>query len=90
MNEWKLKLKVDSTEWLLEDNNPSVRYFTLKNILDKPDNDLEVQAAKAKIMGIGIVPEILEKQKEEEYLQQNHRFYNYKIQGTCLVVNCSS
>jgi hypothetical protein len=26
---WKSLLKADATEWLLEENNPSVRYFAL-------------------------------------------------------------
>jgi len=36
--------------WLLEDDNPSVRYFTLVNILDKPEDDKEVIEAKRAIM----------------------------------------
>ena len=35
--------------WLLEEENPSIRYFTLRDVLDKPEDALELQAAKAAI-----------------------------------------
>ena len=37
-------------EWLLEEDNPSVRYFTLTEIQEKPQNSPEVGAAKKAIM----------------------------------------
>ncbi len=37
-------------DWLLEKENPSVHYFTLRNLLDRPADDLEVQAARRAIM----------------------------------------
>jgi hypothetical protein len=81
MSEWKSALKTDPTDWLLEEDNPSVRYFTLKNILDRPDDDKEVQTAKRKIMQTGIVPDMLQRQRETEYLRAYPRFYTYKYQG---------
>ena len=56
MNEWKSLLHADPTNWLLEENNPSVRYYTLKTLLDKPDDDKDVQRAKRTIMETGLVP----------------------------------
>ncbi len=35
MDNWKLILHADPIPWLPEDNNPSVRYFTLIDILDQ-------------------------------------------------------
>ena len=81
MSDWKTMLKADPTNWLLEKENPSVRYFTLKHILDRPENDTEVQQAKSDIMRYGIVPEILRMQQEPAYLQTYHRFYTYKYKG---------
>ena len=49
MNNWKSLLRADPTEWLLEKDNPSVRCFTLTDILDKPENDSEVREAKDEI-----------------------------------------
>lgn len=81
MGDWKAVLKADPTNWLLEKENPSVRYFTLKNILDKAEDDGEVRDARQEIMRTGIVPVILRKQTEAEYLQAYPRFYTYKYKG---------
>ncbi|HOE94789.1 MAG TPA: hypothetical protein PLU97_05235, partial [Candidatus Cryptobacteroides sp.] len=81
LKDWKTLLKADSIDWLLEKENPSVRYFTLKQILDKPENDTEVQQAKILIMKSGIVAEILEKQKEAAYKENFPKFYTNKYKG---------
>lgn len=81
MNDWKTILNADPTNWLLEEENPSVRYFMLKNILDKSEDDQEVQLAKDKIMQSGLVPDILRQQQELAYIQSYPRFYTYKYKG---------
>ena len=45
---WKKYLHADPIEWLLEsdDKNPSIRYFALRYLLDKPEQDPEVQPLK--------------------------------------------
>jgi hypothetical protein len=35
MNHWKTFLKKDPIKWLLEDDNPSVKYYALLHILEK-------------------------------------------------------
>jgi hypothetical protein len=47
--------------WLLEADlvNPGVRYFTLRDLLDRPPADPEVQQAQAAVMATGPVPQIL-------------------------------
>ncbi|MEN6314781.1 MAG: nitrogen fixation protein NifH [Clostridiaceae bacterium] len=81
MNDWKDILKADPSNWLLEEENPSARYFTLKDILDKPEHDPEVQKAKRDIMQSGIVPDILRKQQEPAYIQAFPKFYTAKYKG---------
>lgn len=81
MDAWKNILKADSINWLLEEENPSVRYFTLKHILDRDENDIEVQNAKHEIMKSKIVTDILKKQQEQDYLKTYPRFYTYKYKG---------
>lgn len=54
-------------KWLLERSNPSVRYFTLKEIVGKPSNDEEVLSAKKQIPGSPWVKILLRKQKEKSY-----------------------
>jgi hypothetical protein len=82
MGYWKSVLNMDSTDWLLEEDNPSVRYFTLTQILDKPQSDPEVQAAKQAIMHVGVVPKILAKQKSDGSWESPKEFYMAKYKGT--------
>jgi len=83
MNGWKSTLRADPIGWLLEKDNPSVRYFTLTDILEKPGSAPEVREAKAQIMGSGIVPKILTKQTEEGYWGVREDFYvKAKYRGT--------
>ena len=69
MLDWKSMLTADTMKWLLEEENPSVLYYTLKDILDKSEQEPEVQQAKREIMKCGIVPDILRKQQEPSYLK---------------------
>jgi hypothetical protein len=82
VGDWKSVLKADPTGWLLEKDNPSVRYFTLSQILDKPASNFEVQEAKKEIMTVGVVPQILAKQNSGGYWEEPDRFYTAKYKGT--------
>jgi hypothetical protein len=82
MADLKSILKSDSTDWLLEIENPSVRYFTLCQILDKPQDELEVMAAKEAIMHAGVVPKILAKQNSDGSWELPEKFYTAKYKGT--------
>jgi hypothetical protein len=82
MGEWKSVLKADSVDWLLERDNPSVRYFALSRILDKTQSSSEVQEAKKEIMLAGVVPKILAKQNEGGYWGVPEKFYTAKYKGT--------
>jgi hypothetical protein len=65
MKHWKERLAADSTGWLLERTNRSVRYWTLIDILDRSDNDPEVQDAKAAIARQPSVTEIFAHQHRD-------------------------
>lgn len=60
--------------WLLEKNNHSVRYFALKLLLGKDDNDSEVAAARKEIMLSGPVVEILTEKTEESKRGKPHSY----------------
>ena len=49
-------------EWLLEENQPSVRYYTLTDLLDREDHDPEVRATRLRIPRTGWASEILRRQ----------------------------
>lgn len=81
MNDWKNVLKADPTNWLLEEENPSVRYYALKDIIGKPEDDAEVQNARQEIMQTGMVCDILDRQREPAYLKTYPSFYTSKYKG---------
>ena len=83
MESWKSYLNSNPIEWLLEDDNPSVRYLALRDIINSNENSSELREAKTKIMIEGIVPKILSKQKGGEYWVNPENFYVYtKYKGT--------
>lgn len=49
----------DVIGWLLEDDNPSVKYWTLRNLLDYAPDDPHVVSVREKIMTSGPLPMIL-------------------------------
>jgi len=70
-------------EWLLEPENPSVRYLTLKHLLDKPEDNIDVRNSKNEIMEKGIVPRILAKQINNGCWGKPEDFYiKSKYRGT--------
>jgi hypothetical protein len=81
MENLKTVLKSDPTDWLLEKENPSIRYFTLMELLDRTNLDKTVKTAKDEIMRIGSVPKILSKQNEKGYWMGPERFYTSKYKG---------
>jgi hypothetical protein len=48
--------------WLLEEDQPSVRYYTLLDLLDRKENDPDVRAARARIPETGWARDLLERQ----------------------------
>jgi hypothetical protein len=62
VSEWKSLLKADPTDWLLEPENPSVRYWTLVDVLGRPGDDAEVQETRAVIAQQPLVRELFAKQ----------------------------
>ena len=44
--DWKNYLKVDPTDWLLEEDNPGVRVRALTGLCDLPRDDKQVRAAR--------------------------------------------
>jgi len=82
MSDWKSVLNADPTDWLLEKDNPSVRYFTLVDLLGMTEDDTDVRQARQAIMECGVVPLILAKQEEGGNWEKPDRFYTAKYRGT--------
>jgi len=49
-------------DWLLEEEQPSVRYHALTELLDRKENDPEVRTTRARLSKVGWAHEILERQ----------------------------
>jgi hypothetical protein len=81
MYDWTSLLTSNPIEWLLEKENPSVRYFALKQLLDRTEDDSEVQDAKDSMMHTGLIPDILQRQQDPEYVKNHSRFYTAKYKG---------
>ncbi len=65
MQEWQKRLNGDPIPWLLEPANPSVRYWTLVNLLDRSADDPEVQEAQAAILEQPLIKQLFALQKPE-------------------------
>jgi len=67
-------------EWLLETDNPSVRYFTLRDLLDRNARDSELKEAKDAIANSKGVTKIFSKQTDDGYWEdpENPYFPKYK------------
>ena len=63
------RLSGDPVLWLLEPDpdNPGVRYFALRDLLGRSEDDPEVRQARSDIMGTGPVPAILDAQHPDGY-----------------------
>jgi len=62
---WRDALRGDPLPWLLEPENPSVRYWTLTDLLDRPAVDPEVVEARAAIAQQPLVQELFARQHPE-------------------------
>jgi hypothetical protein len=81
--EWLETLNEDPRPWLLEEDaeNPGVRYFALKDLLDKSPSDPEVVEARQAVMSTGPVPTILEAQEPEGYWEEPGPGYRPKYRS---------
>jgi hypothetical protein len=81
---WLEQLNADPLPWLLEADSelPSVRYFTLFDLLDYPADDPEILEARGDLMATGPVPTILEAQNPEGYWSKPGPGYYPKYRGS--------
>ncbi len=63
--DWKKLLKADPTDWLLEPDNPGVRYLALRDIIDAGEKELK--AARRKAHREGPIAAILKNMAPEGY-----------------------
>ena len=70
-------------DWLLEDENPSVRYFALRDLVGVPEDSHDLLEAKSRIISSLPVQKILDEQSEGGWWGKPEEFYtNDKYRGT--------
>ena len=68
--------------WLLEENQPSIKYLALTKLLDKAENDPDVQSAKESIPVTGWAADILAKQQPRGWWEDEEKLYTPKYLST--------
>ncbi len=69
-------------DWLLGEDQPSVRYLALTQLLEKPEDDPEVRSAKAMIPKKGWAADILAEQKGGGWWVSDESLYRPKYLAT--------
>lgn len=69
-------------DWLLEKENPSVRYFALKQLLDRTDDDSDARSARRAIMRSEPIKAILAAQDTAGFWLKPGTGYSTKYQAT--------
>ena len=69
-------------DWLLEENQPSVRYLTLTELLGRSEKDSEVKSARENITKIGWAKDMLDKQKPRGFWIDEKSLYQPKYIAT--------
>lgn len=79
---WRSYLHDEPLAWLLERDNPSVRYLALTQLLGRSDEDPEVREAQAAIVESPPARGILEAQYPQGYWVKPDRGYSPKYRAT--------
>ncbi len=82
MIQWEDVVNERTINWLLEETNPSVRYFTLRDILDKKEDDPQVMAARRLIPESPVVKKILQKQDQRGFWEEPTNPYHPKYKSS--------
>jgi hypothetical protein len=83
---WRDQLKGDSLAWLLEPESPGVRYLALRDLLDRPADDLELRAARRAAHTAGPIATILAAMNPAGYWVQPGPGYNPKYRSTAWAI----
>ena len=79
---WKNQLRKDSLPWLLESENPDVRYLVLRDLLDLSPDDRKLKSACKIAHKEGPIAQVLSKMSEEGYWVKPGPGYNPKYRST--------
>ena len=83
---WQEQLNGDSLSWLLAHDTPGVRYLALRDLLDRPENDLELGEARTAAYQSGPIATILANMDEAGYWLEPGPGYNPKYHASVWAV----
>ena len=81
MSDWRTGLKADPSAWLLSEENPSIRYFALRDLCGLPETATEVVAAREAIQRSDVVQQMLAHMDTQAYRKNWPGFYTRKYEG---------
>jgi hypothetical protein len=79
---WKAQLKGDSLAWLLEKDDPGIRYLALRDLMDLPSDARELRAARTAAHQHGPIAAVLAGMEVEGYWARPGPGYNPKYRST--------
>ena len=79
---WQELLNGDSLSWLLEEDEPGVRYLAMRNLLELPADDVELLNAQEEAHIKGPIPTILNEMDETGYWVKAGPGYNPKYRSS--------
>jgi hypothetical protein len=79
---WKDQLRIDSLPWLLDSENPGVRYLAVRDLLDLSPDDKKLKAARKLAHKEGPIAHVLSKMNEEGWWQRAGTGYGPKYKST--------
>jgi hypothetical protein len=79
---WQALCKGDSLSWLLEPDSPGVRYLALRDLVDVPEDDPELQSARLAAHTDGPIAAILAEMDDSGYWAEPGRGYLPKYRST--------
>ncbi len=78
----EVSLQDKTTQWLLGQDHPGIRYWTLRDLLSAPENDTECKKYRDKIASYGPVAELLNEQNPNGYWAEPEDCYWPKWRAT--------
>jgi Prenyltransferase and squalene oxidase repeat len=79
---WRVALRADPLDWLLEPGDPAVRHLVLRQLLDRPSDDSEVAASRRAAMAADPIASILAAQSPDGHWEKPGPGYATKYRGT--------
>jgi hypothetical protein len=80
--DWKEQLNGDTLNWLLEPDNPGIRYLAMRDLLDIEEDDPEFKDSRHDAHTAGPIAKVLDKMQPEGYWAKPGPGYTSKYRST--------